>query len=130
MQPVQAKKRKGRPLLVAAVGIASVSYLGTIQGCADVEPTDEEAQTVASDEPEDVAQTQQALTVKPVDSAILINKRLPPVGNLMPGPGGIDIGGGGGGVIVVPIPVGNLMVTPVTPIDQIAVQPGTLVETR
>ena len=70
--------------------------------------------------------TQQALVANPtaIDTSIVIKKRLPPVGNLMPGPGGIDIGGGGGGVIVVPIPVGNLMVTPV---DPIAVQPGTLV---
>jgi hypothetical protein len=58
-------------------------------------------------------------------SALLKKGGLPGSGNLMPGPGGVDIGGiGGGGVIIkVPIPVGNLMVTPVG--DQVAIDPAT-----
>lgn len=139
MQPIRQNKGKGRQLLVAAVGIASVSYVGTIQGCADVDSSEEanEGALVANEEAGEIGEAQQALKVgtavlsnqaaiRATDlSAILKRGGLPGSGNLMPGPGGIDTGGGGGGVIIkVPIPVGNLMVTPVG--DQVAIDLVTL----
>lgn len=140
MQPIRQNKRKGRQLLVAAVGIASVSYVGTIQGCADVDSSEEstEGALVAHEEASELGESEQALSVgtatlnnqaaiRATDlSAILKRGGLPGSGNLMPGPGGADIGGvGGGGVIIkVPIPVGNLMVTPVE--DQVAIDPAAL----
>jgi hypothetical protein len=129
MQPIRQNKRKGRQLLVAAVGIASVSYVGTIQGCADVDSSDAQndgAESASESAPEDVAQSQQALTISntaintSVNAALL--KRLPPSGNLMPGPAVTTaIGGISGAVIKVPIPVGNLMVTPVDEIKAVDV---------
>lgn len=140
MQPTRQNKRKGRQLLVAAVGIASVSYVGTIQGCADTGPEEElgEGSLAAEQAPEDVAGSSQALNAtQAVDSraisaqAAISNKifkwgGLPGSGNLMPTPGGTTTGGiPGGGVIVIdgPIPVGNLMVTPV---DQVAIDQATI----
>jgi hypothetical protein len=140
MQPTRQNKRKGRQLLVAAVGIASVSYVGTIQGCADVDSSEEpnEGALIADEEAGELGESQQALSVgtavlnnqaaiRATDlSAILKRGGLPGSGNLMPGPGGVDIGGiGGGGVIIkVPIPVGNLMATPIG--DEVAIDPAAL----
>jgi hypothetical protein len=139
MQSNRQTKRKGRQLLVAAVGIASVSYVGTIQGCADTGPEEElgEGSLVAEDVPE-VAESQQALVVshQAIDAravsaqsiAVQILKRggMPSSGNLMPTPGGTDPGGLPGGVIVIDDipPVGNLMATP--EIDQVAIDPAAL----
>ena len=143
MQPNKQSKRRGRQLLVAAVGIASVSYVGAIQGCADTGPEEElgEGLLIAEDDPE-VAGSQQALTVKQTLNAqavsaqsiaaqILKRGGMPSSGNLMPTPGGTDPGGlpaggfPGGGVIVIDDipPVGNLMATP---IDQVAIDPAAL----
>lgn len=141
MQPTKQNKRKGRQLLVAAVGIASVSYVGTIQGCAGGDPSEEqnEGALASEDELADIADSEQALTVSNqlvnANQAVTANQQLinkfkwgglPGSGNLMPGPGGVDIGGGGGGgvIIKVPIPVGNLMVTPIE--DQVAIDQATL----
>ncbi len=143
MQPNKQSKRKGRQLLVAAVGIASVSYVGTIQGCADTGPEEElgEGQLVADEAPE-IGEAQQALAAKQAVDAravsaqsiaaqILKRGGMPSSGNLMPTPGGTDPGGlpagsfPGGGVIVIDDipPVGNLMATP---IDQVAIDPAAL----
>jgi hypothetical protein len=124
MQPIRQNKRKGRPLLIAAVGLASVSYVGTLEGCADIDPAGEQSEgldKVVDDVAEGVSQSQQALSVSnaAINQAIF-KPRLPPSGNLMPGPAGTAIGGGGGVIIKVPIPVGNLM-APVEPIDPVAV---------
>jgi hypothetical protein len=136
MQPIAQKKRKGRQLLVAAVGIASVSYVGTLQGCADVDPSDEGTEGSPSAEvssSEDVGQSQQALTSSAAAATSVsatLYRPLPPSGNLMPGPV-LDPKIVGPIVIKVPIPVGNLMVVPV---DQLtapeAVQAGVLTEQR
>lgn len=135
MQPIRQNKRKGRQLLVAAVGIASVSYVGTIQGCADTGPEEQQGEDalVADQDPEELGESAQSLnaTLQAVDARALSTQSalyekifkyggLPGSGNLMPTPGGTDPGGipGGRVIIDVPIPVGNLMVTPV---DQVAI---------
>jgi hypothetical protein len=117
MQPIARNKRPGRQLLVAAIGIASVSYVGALNGCADVEPGDEEGvgAAQAAEGEGDLAETQQALTVH-TDLSATQYKPLQPSGNLMPGP---DLGTHiditvKPVVIKVPIPVGNLM-APVEP---------------
>jgi len=117
-----------------------VSYVGTIQGCADTGPEElDEGQLVAEEEPE-IGEAQQALTAskatlnaqavsaQSIAAQILKRGGMPSSGNLMPTPGGTDPGGlpGGfpGGVIIDDIPpVGNLMATP---IDQVIIDPAAL----
>jgi hypothetical protein len=114
MQPVERSKQRGRRLLVAAVGLASVSYVGTIQGCAGDDPAEEtgEGALEAENEEEGLAESQRALTLdRPVSTQVIKYGGIPGTGNLM-APGG-NVGGGSGGTIKVPLPVGNLMVSPV-----------------
>ena len=127
MQPIKPDKHAGRRLLVAAVGIATVSFVGSIQACAGEDPSEEgsEGALAADDDPEGLADSEQALTFTPRVSTqigkVLKYGGIPGSGNLMApddGTGGI----GGGGIKIDP-PVGNLMVTPV---DEIAVDPATL----
>lgn len=110
--------------MVAAVGIASVSYVGTIQGCAGDDPSEEspEGALQAENETEGLAESQQALSLDrqvatqasaatvQVSAAVLKYGGIPGSGNLMAPDGP---GGGGGVIIKVPLPVGNLMVSPV-----------------
>ena len=122
MQPIKPDKHTGRRLLVAAVGIASVSFVGSIQACAGDDPSaeDGEGSLVAEDDAEGLDDSQQALTIgsqTTLGTKLIKYGGIPGSGNLM-APGGGDVGGGGGGVITVDPPVGNLMVTPV---DDIAV---------
>lgn len=141
MQPNRQNKRKGRQLLVAAVGIASVSYVATIQGCADTGPEEElgDGPFVAEDGADEIAASQQALTVanqsldsravsaqSTIVSEIYKGGGMPSSGNLMPTPGGTYPGGVPGGVIVIEDlrPVGNLMATP--ELDRVAIDPAAL----
>jgi hypothetical protein len=122
MQPVERNKQRGRRLLVAAVGLASVSYVGTIQGCAGDDPAEESAEGAleAENAAEGLAESQQALTLdqqvasqsaSQLGAKLIKYGGLPGSGNLMAPDG--NIGGGAGGGIKVPLPVGNLMVSPV-----------------
>ena len=118
MQPVKRSKQRGRRLLVAAVGLASVSYVGTLQGCAGDDLAEESPDGVlaAENEEDGLGESQQALTLDPqvatqVSSKLLKYGGIPGSGNLMAPDG--NIGGGSGGGIKVPLPVGNLMVSPV-----------------
>jgi hypothetical protein len=123
MQPIKPDKHTGRRLLVAAVGIATVSFVGSIQACAGDDPSEEgsEGALAAEDDPEGLDDSQQALTISSqaatLGTKLIKYGGIPGSGNLM-APGGGNVGGGGGGVITVDPPVGNLMVTPV---DDIAV---------
>ena len=122
--------------MVAAVGIASVSYVGSIQGCAGDDPGEESADGViqAENEEDGLAESQQALTLDREIATQAIPKvikygGLPGSGNLMAPDG--NIGGGSGGGIKVPLPVGNLMVSPVgDPIAPEAVQAVEALEQR
>jgi hypothetical protein len=121
MQPIKPDKHTGRRLLVAAVGIASVSFVGSIQACAGDDPSaeDGEGSLVAEDDAEGLDDSQQALTISQtatLGTKLIKYGGIPGSGNLM-APGGGDVGGGGG-VITIDPPVGNLMGTPV---DDIAV---------
>ncbi|HEX6240956.1 MAG TPA: hypothetical protein VFZ61_08680 [Polyangiales bacterium] len=117
MQPVERSKQRGRRLLVAAVGLASVSYVGTIQGCAGDDPAEDngEGALEAQNDEEGLAESQRALTLDrqvstDLSTQIIKYGGLPGSGNLMAPDG--NVGGGSGG-IKVPLPVGNLMVSPV-----------------
>lgn len=107
---MQTKKRQNKHLLTAAVGIASVSYVGALTGCADVDPEQDGADLPQEDDSDpDLAQASQALVVGTTATAVIL-KPLPASGNLM-GPDTPTLPGGGV-IIRYPIPVGNLMVVP------------------
>jgi hypothetical protein len=122
MHPKLPRKRARKHLLMAAMGVATVSYITTQSGCApDADAADEETTAAYDDEqaaPE-VSEQGQALrttlstdiTSVPIKIIVLPpvgNLMAPPVGNLMAPPVIKD-------PIVVPVlpPVGNLMPPPV-----------------
>lgn len=115
------RKRAGKRLLVAAIGVATVSYVSTQSGCAADGATDEEAQTASDqpydDEEADIQSSAQALTTSAANVALPIpvtpiKVKFPPVGNLMP-PVGNLVRPPPVGNLVRPPPVGNLMAPPV-----------------
>lgn len=110
------RKRAGKRLLVAAIGVATVSYVSTQSGCAADGATEDETLTTSDqpyddEEEADVAVSEQALAATSVAKAALPNTaipikikiKFPPVGNLVAPPVGN---------LMVPPPVGNLMAPP------------------
>ena len=129
MQDETARKRAGKRLLVAAIGVATVSYVTTQSGCAaesdateegiseDIAPYDDEESDTEIDS------TDRALNLAgvvktsiPAKTGISLKDRYPikikwpPVGNLVPPPVGNLMAPP---VVVVRPPVGNLMAPPV-----------------
>jgi hypothetical protein len=109
MDPISQRKRTRKRLLVAALGVASISYVSTQSGCAPDADFDEEsgASTAAYDDEQepsaDPQQAKQALSIR-ADTQLTAPDRLrPPVGNLLPPPVGN----------LLPPPVGNLVAPPV-----------------
>jgi len=107
MQTSSQRKRAGKRLLVAAIGVATVSFVGAESGCApDVDDVDapDESSAPYDDEGATPSVSDQSLT--------LSNGRLsiPQSGNLLPPPGS------GSGTVVIPPkgfpPSGNLMAPP------------------
>jgi hypothetical protein len=107
MQTSSQRKRAGKRLLVAAIGVATVSFVGAQSGCApDTDDLDARDETSAPYDDEGAAPSvsDQSLT----SSAARL--KLPQSGNLLPPPG-IDPG-----TVVLPPkgfpPSGNLMAPP------------------
>ena len=114
------RKHASKRLLVAAIGVATVSYMSTQSGCAaGADTPDEESASAApyDDEPE-VAGSEQALAISAAAASaaalpVAIRPKFPPVGNLVPPPVlGRPIVIKPPITIPVPIPVGNLMAPP------------------
>ncbi len=136
MKTKSQRKRAHRPLLIAALGVATVSYVGTQSGCApDGDASEDELGTSSApyddDEKSELGSSQQALSISasavqasnvatlqpvkvvPVPVGNLMAPPVgnlmapPPVGNLMPPPVLEPVE-----VVPVPTPVGNLMAPP------------------
>ena len=128
MQDDTQRKRAGKRLLVAAIGVATVSYVSTQSGCAaesdasdegiseDVAPYDDEENELEIDSKDQALNL--AGVVKagiPVKTGISLKDRYPikikwpPVGNLVPPP----VGNLMAPPVVVRPPVGNLVPPPV-----------------
>lgn len=123
------RKHVSKRLLVAAIGVATVSYVGTQSGCAaGTDTPDDESASIApyDDEAEpQVASSEQAVTLSAAaksaaSTTLTAHPRLPPVGNLVPPPGLGDIVIKPPIKIPVPIPVGNLMAPP--PVGTVVIQ--------
>jgi len=128
MQDDTQRKRAGKRLLVAAIGVATVSYVSTQSGCAaesdatdegiseDVAPyDDEESGTEIESQGQALNLTGVTKTSIPVKTGISLRDRYPikikwpPVGNLVPPP----VGNLMAPPVVVRPPVGNLVPPPV-----------------
>jgi hypothetical protein len=120
------RKRASKHLLVAAMGVATVSYVSTQSGCApDTDVADEDPSNGApyDDEAPVIDSAEQALSVS-ASAASATNIQvltapkivLPPVGNLMAPPVGNLMAPPvvKPPIVVVPVlpPVGNLMAPP------------------
>jgi hypothetical protein len=89
------RKRAGKRLLVAALGVATVSYVGTQSGCAAGSDAGEEtgSEEVApyDDEEPEIERSAQALeatvSIRAIDK-VKIPGLVHPVGNLLPPPVG------------------------------------------
>lgn len=109
MQEDSTRKRTHKQLLLAAVGVATVSFVGAQGGCAA--STDEGSEDDAPyDDEEDqadspVGSTEQALTPNPEADILVRDHNLQLVRFRWP------------------IPVGNLMVTPIDRLDVTVQQP-------
>jgi hypothetical protein len=120
------RKRARKHLLVAAMGVATVSYVSTQSGCApggDGLDEDPSASAPYDDEQPSIGVAEQALgnaIANPTGAAQIaknpIKIVLPPVGNLMAPPVGN---------LMAPPPVGNLMAPPIVkePIEIVPVLP-------
>lgn len=135
MSAISHRKRAGRPLLVAAIGVATVSYVGTQSGCADTATPEDEQSTAPYDDEPALGVSQQGLSIATSaaqaaqrsaangalrgDITIKPDKVFPPSGNLMPPPGdGPVVGPVGGGVFEpIPFPPGNLMAPPIEELE-------------
>ena len=122
MYPKLQRKRAGKHLLVAAMGVATVSYVTTQSGCApDTDATDAQQSTAPYDDEEvtpDVSE--QALRTTIATDALSVPTTIvviPPVGNLMAPPVGNLVAPPviKDPIVVVPVlpPVGNLVPPPV-----------------
>jgi hypothetical protein len=120
------RKRASKHLLVAAMGVATVSYVSTQSGCApDTDVADEDPSNGApyDDEAPVIDSAEQALSVSATNIQVLTAPKivLPPVGNLMAPPVGNLMAPPvvKPPVVVVPVlpPVGNLMAPPVLEIE-------------
>jgi hypothetical protein len=114
MHARQQRKRAGKRLLAAAIGVASVSYVGTQSGCAP-DASDEELGTSAAAEDDSVTPdvAENALIKAP---ELELQRALPTSGNLVPPQNISQIAISRDAVIAVPIkvfpPSGNLMPPP------------------
>lgn len=117
------RKRAGKRLLVAAMGVATVSYVSTQSGCApDGDALDEDLSASApyDDEQPSIGVAEQALDNAAANPGQIIKNPikivLPPVGNLMAPPVGN---------LMAPPPVGNLMPPPVIkqPVEVVPLPP-------
>lgn len=116
------RKRASKHLLVAAMGVATVSYVSTQSGCApDTDMSeDEQAASSAPYDDEGPAVSEQALSIGTglsQGTTIVVGPKivLPPVGNLMAPPVGNLMAPPivKPPVVIVLPPVGNLMPPPV-----------------